>query len=117
MTINATTDILILAIPILLIGFIIGTGVWRKFTRNFWFFVLGCAAGALTLLAFEINFSAETIMILASISLNRFFNGIMGRDPNMVTINLRSPVCIFGLIVIALIVIASAIDWSPRKRP
>ena len=117
MTINATTDILILAIPILLIGFIIGTGVWRKFTRNFWFFVVGCLAGALTLLAFEINFAAETIIVLGSISLNRFFNSIMGRDPNMITISMRSPMCIFGLVVIALIVIASAVDWSPRKRP
>jgi len=117
MTINATTNILILAIPILLIGFIIGTGVWRKFTRNFWFFVVGCLAGALTLLAFEINFATETVLVLSSISLNRFFNGIMGRDPNTITIGTRNPVCIFGLVIIALIVIASAVDWSKKGKP
>jgi hypothetical protein len=82
MTINTTTDVLIVIIPVLILGFIIGTGILRKFSRSFWFFVFGCAAGAVTLLLFEVTFATETIMLLTSISLNRFFGSIMGRNSN-----------------------------------
>jgi hypothetical protein len=115
MTINVPADILIWSVPILLLGFLIGTGILRKFSRSFWFFASGFVAGLVALILFEITFSAEMAMILTSISLNRFFDSAMGKSGNTITLGTSNPLCIFGVVVITLIVVASVIDWNPKR--
>ena len=116
MTVNVPADILIWAVPILLMGFIIGTGMLRKFSRTFWFFAFGFAAGLLALVMFEITFATETILVLTSISLNRFFDSLTGKSGNTITIGTSNPLCVMGLIIIALIIVASVVDWNPKKK-
>jgi len=116
MTVNVPADILIWAVPILLMGFIIGTGMLRKFSRTFWFFAFGFVAGLIALVMFEITFATETILVLTSISLNRFFDSLTGKSGNMITIGTSNPLCVMGLIVVALIIVASVVDWNPKKK-
>ncbi len=115
MTIDTTTNVLIVIIPVLILGFLIGTGIWRRFSRSFWFFVFGCAAGMAIMVMLEVTFATETIMLLTSISLNRFFGSLVGRNPNQISISTSNPLCIFGVVVITLIVVASVIDWNPKR--
>jgi hypothetical protein len=116
MSIDVPSDVLIWAVPILILGFIIGTGFLRKFSRSFWFFAFGFMAGLISMVMLEITFSAETSLIMATVAANRFIGGLFGRSIDTFTFSTKSPECIFGLVIIALIIIASVVDWNPKKK-
>jgi hypothetical protein len=118
MTVNIPKDLLIWAIPILLLGFIIGTGLLKRVKPWFWFFIVGWIVGAVSLALVELSFPLETGYVLARVTLDKWIGNLLGKSPTpdgIVTISLSKPIVILVLIVIALVII-SVIDWSPKKK-
>lgn len=117
MTVNIPANVLIWAVPILIIGFIIGTGILKRFSRTFWLFMLGWSLGVMTLLAIELTFPLESGAVLVYLSARRGLDWLFGaRRGDTFTFSLSQPVVVFIVLIGVLIFIASIIDWSPRRK-
>jgi len=110
-------SVLIWAVPLILLGFLFGSGYFRKMIppSGCVLMLAGWAAGMATMIAIALSFPLEFGVFLARSTLERWLGQFTGRQPSNV-IYINPWLLLIGAIVVISAVVSIAYDKMTRPR-
>lgn len=112
-------SVLIWCVPLVLLGFLFGSGYFRKMIppSGCVLMLAGWAAGMATMLAIAISFPLQFGTFIGTVVLERLFNQMLGRPSGTQIIYYINPwLLLIGVIVVISVIVSIAYDRAVRPH-